>query len=110
MSLTINLYYTGTNGNAKKFADEMECSGIASAIRAEKGNLKYNYFITLNDAETILLIDSWADQQALNAHHASKMMQDLALLREKYDLHMVVERYVSDNSETPNSDYNFIRR
>lgn len=110
MSLTINLYYTGTNGNARKFADEMESSGIASAIRAERGNLKYNYFIPLNDSETILLIDSWTNQEALDAHHDSKMMQDLALLREKYDLHMSVERYSSDNRGTPDSDDKFIRR
>lgn len=110
MSLTINLYYSGTNGNAKKFADEMESSGIASAIREESGNLKYNYFIPLNDSETILLIDSWINQEALDAHHDSKMMQELSLLREKYDLHMSVERYSSDNSETSDSDNKFIRR
>ena len=40
MSLVINLYYTGENGNALKFAEEMEESGIASAIRAEDGTEK----------------------------------------------------------------------
>ena len=59
MSITVNLYYTGENGNAKKFAEEMESSGIAAAIRAEEGNLKYRYFQPLDDPETILLIDSW---------------------------------------------------
>lgn len=28
MSLTINIYYTGKNGNAKKFINEMITSGI----------------------------------------------------------------------------------
>ena len=41
MSLTINLYYTGTNGSARAFAEEMEKSGIAAAIRAEDGNERY---------------------------------------------------------------------
>ena len=41
MSLTVNIYYTGENGNARKFAEEMEQSGTAAAIRAEKGNLRY---------------------------------------------------------------------
>ena len=63
MSITINLYYKGSNGNAKKFAEEMESSGIADAIRQEAGNEKYEYFVPLNDAETILLIDKWADQE-----------------------------------------------
>jgi len=37
----MNLYYTGENGNARKFAEEMEKSGIADRIRAEEGNEKY---------------------------------------------------------------------
>ena len=44
---------------------------------------------------TILLIDSWADQAAIDAHHASPMMATITALREKYDLHMTVERHVS---------------
>lgn len=28
MSLTINIYYTGKNGNAKKFAEKMVSSGF----------------------------------------------------------------------------------
>lgn len=49
----------------------------------------------MNDAETVLLIDRWRDQAALDRHHASPMMKSLAALREKYDLHMRVERYAS---------------
>ncbi|MBO4865682.1 MAG: antibiotic biosynthesis monooxygenase, partial [Ruminococcus sp.] len=45
--------------------------------------------------ETVLLIDSWTDQAAIDAHHASPMMQKIMELREKYDLHMTAERFVS---------------
>ena len=34
--ITMNLYYTGTDGNARKFVEEMESSGTAAAIRARK--------------------------------------------------------------------------
>ena len=37
--ITVNLYYTGINGNARKFAEEMESSGTADLIRAEKENI-----------------------------------------------------------------------
>lgn len=50
----------------------------------------------MDDEETVLLIDSWTDQEALDKHHASPMMTRITELREKYDLHMKVERYVSD--------------
>lgn len=108
MSLTVNLYYTGINGSARKFAEEMESSGTADRIRAEKGNLRYEYFFPMNDPETVLLIDSWSDQAALDVHHASSMMQEIAVLREKNDLHMKVERFVSDESGP--QDTQFVRK
>lgn len=105
--ITVNLYYKGTNGNAQAFAEEMESSGIADAIRKEEGNLRYEYFQPINDPETILLIDSWVDQDAIDAHHASPMMKQIAELRDKYDLHMTVERFVSDEYK---SDEKYIRK
>ncbi len=105
--ITVNIYYKGQNGSARAFADEMEKSGIADAIRAEEGNLKYQYFQPLDDPETVLLIDSWTDQAAIDTHHASPMMKQLAELREKYDLHMTVERFVSDDI---GEDAKFIRK
>ena len=105
--ITVNLYYTGTDGSARKFAEEMESSGTADKIRAEAGNVRYEYYFPMNDPETVLLIDAWKDQEAIDAHHASPMMAVLAELREKYDLHMKAERYVSD--ELPESDEGFIR-
>ena len=107
--ITLNLYYSGTNGNARRFAEEMECGGTAASIRSEEGNLRYEYFFPMNDPETVLLIDSWRDQAALDTHHASPMMQTIAALREKYDLHMTVERYISDESSQPESERAFIR-
>ena len=106
--ITVNLYYKGINGNAKKFAEEMESSGIADSIRAEKGNLRYEYFQPMGDPETVLLIDSWTDQAAIDEHHASPMMQTIAKLREKYGLKMRVERYISDEDGIPEKDNKFI--
>jgi len=108
--ITVNLYYTGTNGNARKFAEEMESSGTADLIRAEKGNVRYEYFFPMKDTETVLLIDAWESQEAIDAHHASPMMAKIAELRNKYDLHMKVERYVSDEDSVPDKDEEFIRK
>ena len=109
MSIVVNLYYTGTNGNARRFAEEMERSGTADLIRAERGNERYEYFLPMDDPETVLLIDMWKDQAAIDAHHASPMMETIARLREKYDLHMRVERFVTDGG-APDTDAAFIRK
>ena len=54
------------------------------------------------------MIDSWENQEAIDVHHASPMMAKIAELREKYDLHMTVERFTSD--ELPEQDQSFIRK
>ena len=93
MSFTVNIYYTGKNGSAKEFAREMTESGLVNKIRAEEGNERYEYFFPLDDPETVLLIDRWRDQQALDAPRKSELMEEIAALREKYALRMRVERY-----------------
>lgn len=109
MAITIHIYYSGKGGSARAFAREMCEKGIVDAIRAETGNLQYEYFIPMQDDEMILLIDRWANQTALDVHHQSLMMQEIIALREKYDLHMRVERYVSDEGGIPARDQAFIK-
>ena len=77
-------------------------------IRSEPGNLRYEYYRPLDDPETVLLIDSRADQAAIDAHHASPRMATIAALWEKYDLHMTVERFVG--AEENETDRRFIRK
>lgn len=105
MAITINIYYTGKNGSARKFVQDMVSTGIVNDIREEQGNLRYEYFFPMEDEETVLLIDSWENQQALDIHHASLMMDKIIELREKYDLHMKVERYVSENNTSKDEKY-----
>jgi len=108
VAITVNLRYTGAGGNARAFAEEMISSGTVDRIRAEEGNLRYEYYVSLEEPETVLLVDSWTEQAAIDEHHASPMMNTIAELREKYDLHMTVERFV--NIEEKETDNRFIRR
>lgn len=108
MGITVNIYYSGKNGSARRFAEEMTASGTVNAIRAEQGNLQYEYFYPMDDGETVLLIDSWESQAAIDAHHHTPMMQKIMELREKYDLHMRVSRFVADDA--PEVDSTFVRK
>ena len=107
MSFSMNILYRGENGNAAAFAREMQESGIAERIRKFRGCLGYEYFISLSDPETVLLIDRWEDQKALDTYHASPIMAEVAALREKYDLHMKAERFIP--ADMPSGDRSFIR-
>ena len=55
MSITVHLYYHGTNGKARDFAEEMEANGLANTIRAQDGCERYEYFYSLTDPNRVLL-------------------------------------------------------
>lgn len=105
--LTILIRYKGINGSARKFVHEMISSGIVEEIRKEQGNLSYEYFFPQNDDETVLLVDSWINQEALDKHHELPLMNKIKELREKYDLHMEVEKYTPLMDD---KDEKYIRR
>ena len=111
--ITVNLRYNGKGNAALDFAKEMTESGTVAKIRAEKGNLRYEYYLPFEETtddknDTILLIDSWENQKAIDQHHATPMMKTIAELRDKYDLHMPIERFFSDDN-IPEQDKGFIR-
>ena len=78
--------------NAEWFTD-IKLRNIVKAIRAEEGNEKYDYYFPLEDPESLLLIDRWKDEEAIEKHHKSEMMAQINELRKKYKLKMKVERF-----------------
>lgn len=108
MAITVNIYYRGEVDNAINFAKEMISSGVVKDIKAQKGNIRYDYFIPIYKSDTVLLVDSWENQEAIDKHHNSPMMVKILELREKYDLRMHVERYISVD-EIPEKDREYIR-
>ena len=113
MSMIVTIRYSGKGNAAIDFAKEMVESGTLEKIRAEKGNLRYEYFVPLfdgsgNGEKTVLLIEQWENRAAIEAHQASHIMERIAKLREKYDIRRSIEFVVSDG-DVPESDKSFIK-
>ena len=104
--LTVIIKYTGKDNNPKKFMEEMINTGIVDAIRKEKGNIRYEYFLPIDD-NSVILIDSWENQEALDIHHHLPLMKTISDLRSKYDLHMEVDKYISIEDD---KDKKYIRK
>lgn len=93
MGVTLNVYYRGTGGSAKRFVEEMESSGTLSRIRAENGNIGYEYYLSIEDPDTVLLVEHWASREALDAHSVSPNMRSVAAMKERLGLQSVIEVY-----------------
>lgn len=108
MAIMIHITYTGEGNNAHLFAQEMMESGIVDKIKENPGNLQYDYFQPFNDRSSILLIDCWSNQDALDIHHQSPLMGEILKLRLKYNLTMDVKRYSIESDSIPEYDRSFI--
>ena len=64
----------------------------------------------IQPGKTVLLIDSWDNQEAIDLHHASSIMDEITKLRLKYKLHMKVERYLLDEAGISKEDQKFIQQ
>ena len=91
--ITINIRYNAPDGNTLKYMKDMEATGFADSIRAIPGCLRYDYFIPQDDTQSVLLIDSWEDQEALNRYHNSPVMKKAEALRAKYQLERKAEMF-----------------
>ena len=78
MAITVNLYYTGMNGDAHKFAEEMEWQTVAldySPITGPKGNIEFLAEIRKKDGslkgittDDIRSVVSEAHEKMANSH------------------------------------------
>lgn len=107
MAILITIDYQGQQ--APRFAQEMVDQGIVDRIRAQEGNLVYDYYLPWDKQDVVRLVDVWVDQSAIDHHHASAMMEEIIALREKYQLTMTVNRYQINQDQVPDSDQAFIK-
>ena len=57
------------------------------------------------DTQTVLPVDSWENRETIDIRHHTPMMSKIVKLREKYDLHMMVARYILDELTKKDREY-----
>ena len=95
MSVVINVYYRGDGGSVRRFVEEMVSEGVLEAVRAEDGCIGYEYFVSLDDPDSMVLIEHWRDEAALEAHARSENMKTIGLLKDRHCLSATVEKFLS---------------
>lgn len=89
----LHVYYTGTPEAVRAFAEDIRREGLQEAVRAEDGCLQYDYFLSCQQEDTLLLIEHWRDAPALERHAAQPHMARIKHLKASRGLETRVERY-----------------
>ena len=66
------------------FLRQLTTHGIIDAIRREDGCLRYDYFLSVQNADEILLVEQWQTEEKQQAHLRAPHMDQLRRLKSEY--------------------------
>ncbi len=92
--IILHVTYTTKPGEASNFIAAIEAAGIDQATRAEHGCLQYDYFYAAQANDQILLVERWADEEALKAHSCAPHFQQLGSMKAQYVLDTEIKKFV----------------
>ena len=86
METTLTLYvrYLAKPGCRESFLRQLTTEGIIDAIRREDGCLRYDYFLSVQNADEILLVEQWQTEEKQQAHLRAPHMDRLRQLKSEY--------------------------
>jgi len=91
--LILHVYYTCKPGMAPAFVQALKDSGLQGRVRAEDGCLQYDYHLSCEEADTVVLLEKWRDAAALQTHLAQPHMGDIAKVKEQFALATRLEKF-----------------
>ena len=75
--LKLSVTYFAKPGRREEFLRRVVDSGILSAIRAEDGCLRYDYYLSCQSENEILLLEAWENREKQQVHMAQEHMKRL---------------------------------
>ena len=92
-NIVLHVTYTCRPNQAPDFVRAIKSAGLQEAIRAEDGCLQYDYHLSCETPDTVVLLERWRDAAALERHLAQPHMARLRELKGFYALGTKLERY-----------------
>lgn len=78
--------YHAKPGQAAAFVQALESSGTAAKVRAEAGCIRYDYYYSAAQEDTVLLFEEWESQHHQQVHLTQPHIADVKAIKEKYIL------------------------
>ncbi len=93
----LNVLYKAKKGKGIQFYNELREAGIVQATRAEKGLMAYDFYQSLEDPDTLLLLEIWEDEETRAKHKTTDHFEHLTRLYEIYIASYTVNVYKKEN-------------
>ena len=80
------VYYKAKPGMARAFVETLETSGVAAAVRNEEGCIRYDYYISVKDSDTVFLFEEWETKNHQQIHLTQPHIATLRAIKEEYTI------------------------
>jgi len=79
--IILHVTYTCKPGKAKEFVAALKESGLQQTVRSEDGCMQYDYHISCEAPDTVVLLEMWRDAEALTTHMNQPHMKDIGAIK-----------------------------
>lgn len=94
--ITLNVTYYCKPGQRDSFIEALKRLEVRKKSRAEAGNITYDYFASLHDANRLFLLEQWRDDTALTNHSVTPHFEALGSIKKSYVDETAIEKYYTD--------------
>ena len=81
---TIYVKFTCRENKRESFIEKMKTSGILEAIRKEDGCHRYEYYLSAENKNEILLIEQWETKEHQQIHIGQPHMDEMRKFKDDY--------------------------
>ena len=92
-NIIFHVTYTCKPGMAEAFINAVRERGLQEKTRQEDGCMQYDYHLSLEEDDTVVLLEKWRDGDALAAHMQQPHMNTLKDLKSRFATDTVLERF-----------------
>lgn len=82
--LLMHVTYKVKEGKRNEFVQKVQDLGILTASRQETGNLLYDYYYSVDDDNSVLLVEAWTDAETQAIHCKTEHFKKLSELKNEY--------------------------
>ncbi len=76
--------YKAKEGMRESFVNELEENGTAAAVRAEDGCIRYDYYYSAKEPDTLFLFEEWESEEKQQIHLSAPHIKNIKAAKEKY--------------------------
>ncbi len=91
--IILNVTYKCKEGKREAFLEAIQKEGIDAASRKEDGNIKYDYYLPVNDINEVLLVEKWENADVISEHAKMPHFLRLGELKGEYIEETIIERF-----------------